>query len=971
MVRDAARIRRRPLVGRALELAVIDEAIDAVSTGAPRGVAIAGEPGIGKTALIGEACGRAEIAGMAVVSGRATEFEREAPFAVCVDALDDALGAQDAEWYDRLTPERLGLLATGFPSLSEFKGLAPAGLQVERYRFHDAIRVALELLADEQPLVLALDDLHWADRGSLELLAHVLRHGLRAPVLVLVAYRDWPAPAILQRAVAASTREGAVAELRLAPLSEAEAEQVLGDDVAESRRRTLLRESGGNPFYLTELARSAGAADNFAIEGVATTIDSPDEVPPAVRAAIAHEVDCCSPCARALIEAASVLGQPFESELAGHVATLHPEGVLAALDELADASLVVPTEVPGRYGFRHPILRRAVYESLGAGFRQAAHERAAAALTESGATLAARAHHIEQSARPGDDEAIALLGAAADATARLAPTSSARWLSSALRLLPGDAPPERQLALLVPLAAALTASGRREEGRAALMQALPLVSASDQPVLRARLVGVIARLDHMVGRHAEAQAMLDDALRERDEAGSPYAASLLLDAAMNRWLADDRAAIVPAASAAREAATDRLDHATASAIEAIGRAYEGQLEAARALADESAELVDALGDGEVAPRVEALVMLGHAEVLLERTRESALHLQRGVRISRASGEDGWFVLLKCQLAVALLVQGRLAEAAEAADAALECSRLDDAQPQVWALTVRAWVHRLTGELEPAIARGEEAAATAAHRPASAFTWFAHCGLALTRLETGDPAGARDQILAHAGGAELEMVDRSWRPHWYAYLTTAELALGRVEAAAAWARQAEEAAQAFPLPSRIAEGRLARAEVELAAKEAERALVLAGQARAGFEAAGQRIDAARAELVGGRAAATLGDHESAISLLRSAKTGLEVCGAARLRDEAASELRALGERVGRPVRTPAGGDRVESLSRREREVAERVALGLTNRQIAEQLFVSPKTIETHLSHTYEKLGISSRTALAVAIERAPG
>lgn len=241
---------------------------------------------------------------------------------------------------------------------------------------------------------------------------------------------------------------------------------------------------------------------------------------------------------------------------------------------------------------------------------------------------------------------------------------------------------------------------------------------------------------------------------------------------------------------------------------------------------------------------------------------------------------------------------------------------------------------------------------------------------MTRLEAGDAALARGQLLAHGDGPQLTRVPHSDRAHWFGQLALSELAAGDREAAARWVEAAEAAAAAHPLDGQIAAARYARAAVELAGGRASSAAPRAHEARRRYGAAGRPIDGARAEVLTARALAALGKDERATDLLRHAHAEFERCGCARYRDEAASELRRLGHRPTRPEPSGSRGARIDELSSRERDVAELVARGMTNRQIAEPLYLSPKTIETHLSRAYYKLGISSRAALAVAIERAP-
>ncbi len=179
----------------------------------------------------------------------------------------------------------------------------------------------------------------------------------------------------------------------------------------------IYRHGGGNPFYLEQLARAS--EEGRPLAGPASNGDREAGVPAAVAAALAEELESLSPRARALLDAAAVAGEPFEPDLAAAVAELSQAEGLAALDDLLAVDLVRPTQVPRRFVFRHPLVRNAVYESTRGGWRLAAHGRAAAALATRGAAAGERAHHVEQSAGQGDEDAIGvLIQAGAEAAGR-------------------------------------------------------------------------------------------------------------------------------------------------------------------------------------------------------------------------------------------------------------------------------------------------------------------------------------------------------------------------------------------------------------------------------------------------------------------------------------------------------------------------------------------------------------------------
>ncbi|MGH7357402.1 MAG: ATP-binding protein, partial [Candidatus Rokuibacteriota bacterium] len=244
---------RSPLVGRAPELAAVDQLLQRLQDGERGCVTVVGEPGIGKSRLARELCARALGVGVSVLSGRASEFEREAPFAPFVYALAGHLADLDRR-PEGLSPEQWAELGLVFPEL----GVRPSqALGAERFRLYYAVRALLGELASRRPLVLVLDDLHWADDASLELIAHLLRHPPEAPVLLVLVYRPERAPRALVGAAARAERDGALERLDLGPLSAKEADELLGGGLDTAVRRAEHREAGGNPFYLEQLARAA------------------------------------------------------------------------------------------------------------------------------------------------------------------------------------------------------------------------------------------------------------------------------------------------------------------------------------------------------------------------------------------------------------------------------------------------------------------------------------------------------------------------------------------------------------------------------------------------------------------------------------------------------------------------------------------------------------------------------------------
>ena len=208
------------LVGRREELTTVEEALAALADDGAGGVLeVAGDPGIGKTRLLDELRSQADSRGYLVLAGRAAEYEGELPFGVFVDAMDDHLAALDPDRLADLAGRAAPLLAVAFPALESLAAGSAPVLTEERFRTHRAVRSLLSALAEPRPLVLVLDDLHWADAGSVELLSHLLAHPPVGAVLLVAAFRPAQLAGRLDSALAARLRLDGARRLDLAPLT--------------------------------------------------------------------------------------------------------------------------------------------------------------------------------------------------------------------------------------------------------------------------------------------------------------------------------------------------------------------------------------------------------------------------------------------------------------------------------------------------------------------------------------------------------------------------------------------------------------------------------------------------------------------------------------------------------------------------------------------------------------------------------
>jgi DNA-binding NarL/FixJ family response regulator len=274
---------------------------------------------------------------------------------------------------------------------------------------------------------------------------------------------------------------------------------------------------------------------------------------------------------------------------------------------------------------------------------------------------------------------------------------------------------------------------------------------------------------------------------------------------------------------------------------------------------------------------------------------------------------------------------------------------------------------MRGDLVAAVRLSDEALALVERLDPSLISRSIQVHRAVILLEAGEPQRCIDELMA-LGAPDFSLIAPVWQEWWTAALARASLAVGDATGAERWADVSDAAAQRLGLPMSDAFAARAKALVALSRGDLDDAVATAIRSSARASQAGARVEAARSQIVAGRALAAGGRHGEAREHLAVAEVDLSACGALRVRDEAARELRALGVRPAARTRRAAGVDGVASLSGRELEVATLVAEGRTNREIAGALFLSEKTIEAHLTRVFGKHGVRSRAAVAAAVGR---
>jgi len=527
--------------------------------------------------------------------------------------------------------------------------------------------------------------------------------------------------------------------------------------------------------------------------------------------------------------------------------------------------------------------------------------------------------------------------------------------------------------LLLARSQSLAAAGRFTGSHQAALEAVALVPGRPS-ALNTTVATACASVERFLGRYEHAHARLVRALRLLPEPASVERVELLIELTLNEFYRSRYQAMrdwaAPAVSAARHVGYTAL-LASAAVMTAFADAMTGPTETARTRRAQAAALVDELPDDELSLRPDAAGWLAIAEVYLDLYAEADAHASRALGLARASGRGDPLHRLYPVLPRVWYVRGKLAEAAELLDGAIEAGRLLGSPPALAGnLFNRSVVALAVGDLDIALAAAEESVELTCDLDEGFVTAWAAARLAGVLFETGQPGQAIELLLGRAGGEELALIPGGWRAYWLELLTRCWLALDRPSEAGRAAALAEVTAATVQLPLAATWAGRAAAAVALdagaASLAAERALASADTA----DAVGAPIEAALSRTIAGRALAETGDKDRAVAELQRAAAALDACGAWRYRHSAERELGKLGHRPHRRTRPgQANAAGIESLTGRELQVAQLVVDRKTNPQIAAELFLSQKTVETHLRNIFHKMGVTTRAALARAVEHA--
>ncbi|MBV9830095.1 MAG: AAA family ATPase [Marmoricola sp.] len=967
-------------VGRTEELDHLLRTADEVRAGSTASCLVAGEAGVGKSRLVAELAQRLESDGWRVLTGRCVELGGDGlPLAPLADVLRTlALTTTPEQLDDFLGAARRELVWL----LPDLAGAAPDGGGASPAQLLELVLGVVARVGRDRPLLLVVEDLHWADRSTLELVAFLTRALQGTSVLLVMTYRsdELHRTHPFRPLLTTWERGRSVVRLELARLTRAEVRDQLAGILAEDPPGhvvdAVFERSQGNAYLAEEVL------------GIIQGGRPADELPPSLRDVLLTHVELLSPDAQATVRAASAAGTSVSEALLARVVELEPLGLGAALREAVEHHLlVVDDAIPG-YAFRHALTRDAVYHDMLPGERVQLHSSYGEALSTDPA-LGGRgvsgmlAHHwyaaldlpraldasvaagrqavthapadalehferaLEVWPRVAEAEALAgndhvgIMDEAATAAYNAGRTDRGlQLLDRALAELPPDAPRTRRASLLIGRAVAVRDLGRERDAYAVLQDAMPLVPEDEPSETRAKVLAALAGVCMRLG---EFEACAEHGRRAVEAAQAVGAQAPEADATITLGVA--------------------LSH--------LDQVDEGLVSVRRGL-----ELARELGDGRIILRAYVNLSDGLEESC--RHEEAAEAAREGMQLAEQYGAIRIIsAYLAGNLAEPLMRLGRWDEAREIATSALQDDRERFFAGTLLELLAQMAVFR--GDVAEASQRLTEALAVLEEDDdPQYFMPLAFIGAELARLE-GDPARGLGLLDDALGGPYTPWARYRWPLLWEAARCLAELrtrARDRHEE-----HGADVDAHALQITESVAvlSARTSHSRAYRALCEAEQALdhQALGSWAAAVEACRESHDpylvayalgrhAESAVAAGNRAAATA-DLQESLRLARQLGAGLVVSGAELLARRARLDLDETG---GEDAAPQPARDEVDvlGLTERELDVLTLIADGRANADIARSLFISPKTVSVHVSNILAKLQVRSRVEAAAVAHR---
>jgi DNA-binding SARP family transcriptional activator/DNA-binding CsgD family transcriptional regulator len=945
----APRERSEPLLEREGPLAAIEEMIESATRSEGSVVAVEAAAGLGKSALLALAGDRAAARGLRVACARGADLERDFPFGIVRQLLEPVVAREAAREGRDPFDGAAGLASPLFrapqePVSSERPGTG--SLESPGVAMHGLYWLAANL-AERGPMLLCVDDLHWGDTASLRWLHYLARRLEGPPFALLVASRPGEAGSDTE-VLAAIAAEPITRLVRLEPLSEQAsglfARRALGVPADERFCAACHAVSGGNPFLLGELT---GTLAREGVEPTEASVSLVREfVPESVTRALALRLGRLPEAAGALARAVAILGSGPTLHDAAGLAELQEREAARAAAALAAVAILAPG-LP--LEFVHPLVRTAVYGELPEGERALWHARAGRLLAKGGAPSDRIAAHLLR-AEPAGDAWVAerLRAAATDALSRADPHSAIAYLRRAF-VEPVPRPERTALVHELVRASFLAMDPTATDG----LGLDPLAElAADPDTLQASAVYLAIAL-WGTGRAQEALTVLDRALSAAMAAGDH-------DGALRIEVRRIALAQLPPSEALRRLEVFEgqvAPHGFAGRVVDAGLAWYGSLTGSSA--SETVErcrrafigdrLIRELQHDELVLTTFVLALLRTDELdLCERVIERMLAQGRACGSASAVASGSYLSAYLAHLRGDLL---RAEADARAAVAAFEVTGIIARVPTQTALLVDVLVDR--GEITEA---AQEISAADMDGEIPDHWWFGPVvwSRGYLRLAQGKNREGVEELLEfgrryHRDGL-VPTVTRPWASHAAPLLAQQ----GEHDEARQLAQSELDEAQVWGTPRVIGQAQRGLALVIGGSEGIE----LLHEAVRTLESSPARLEHARALIDLGAALRRRNRRRDAREPLRC---GLELahrCGVRLLAARAAEELRATGAKPRRLVVTG-----VDALTPSERRIAEMTAEGLTNREIAQALFVTVKTVETHMGHIFRKLDVHARGQLA--------
>jgi DNA-binding CsgD family transcriptional regulator len=936
------------LLEREAELRAVEDLLEAARAGGGHLLLVEGHAGIGKTALLDAAVAQARASGSTILRARGSELESDFAFGIALQLFEPLLAGTDDETHDRLLA---GSAALAGPLLERPTSWCGNEADDRSYPVIHGLFWLLSNLAEAGPVLIAIDDAHCADRASLRLVLYLLQRVDAMSVAIMVARRlgEPGAPDDLLGQIAAHTSSHPVRPSALSRTGARELVTAALPAADDAFADACWRMTEGNCFLLGELVNAVEAQGWQPTAQYAARIGT--LAPEAVLRAVAVRLMRLSDDAAGVARAVAILGEDAQLRHVASLAGRAPDRVAAAADALAASEILRPAD-SGALRFAHPLLASAVYADVGAGERAALHRRAAEILRDEDISAERVAAHLLPSAGSGEEWVVDVLCAAASRALRLgAPESAASYLRRAL-----DEPPTsavrgvvlRQLGLSEAATGLPSAIDRLEEA----------LEAGGEGRERAHTLLVLGRARSCSGHHAKALAAFEGAaaIEGADasiaaQAGAEAVALGLLEPASRYPLLRRGTGEAARAEPGATGPEERMRLAAECLREAmVGASCDAVLALARRALAGQTPLADQ-GGGSV------LVAVSMALHACDELTWNDQVLSAAMSHSRARGSMMALATTSLLRGASRWAQGRLDEAMADAEQAVDAERYGWRHflPAAYGTLISLHVDR--GELDEAADCAARLDVSAHSGAAMLAPWHAGLGrLALVERRESDAlehfAAWRDAVAGVRNPASFA----GWRSASARALT----ALGRIDEATALASEELELARAFGAPRAVS---VALREVAHAGAygDLDGPIAMLTEAVAIAASSEARIEHCRALLELGAVLRRVGRRTDAGRALGEALEIARTCGARLLQERAQAELEVAGARVQRAARRGA-----DALSPSERRVVGLAIEGLSNRQIAEALFVTRKAVEWHLGNAYRKLDVRSRGELAGAL-----